>query len=452
MRPTSLFPPCLFLALGLVGPLFLSVSRGEEVDSLRRTPIVVAVESATPSVVNIHGHKTIGGTPDSLGGAEQPRKVNGMGTGIVIDPRGYILTNHHVIDGVRPIQVTLASGETYTARLVGQDARTDLAVIKVKPSTPLPMLKVGTSSDLMLGETVIALGNAFGYHNTITSGIISALHRTVEVTDTQDYYDQIQIDACINPGNSGGPLLNIHGDLIGIIVAVRVGAQGIAFAIPVDKAMEIAADLIRAEAGGDGAHGIQGLAEVLNGEWRFVTQSIDPTSPAAKAGISVGDCIRTINEVPIQRQLDVERAFLGATPGKPLRILLERAGADEVRTELVLHKSNGEIRGSRDIDRLAWTRLGARFATVPPEKLPSTYDSLKGGLKVTGIRDDGAAARNGIQVGDILVGMHGRETANLDHLDWILNNPELNAEPKIPFCVIRDNVTHTGQLNDTRLR
>jgi hypothetical protein len=140
----------------------------------------MAIESQRDSVVNIHGQKLVGGDDGTEG---ETRRVNGMGTGVVIDPRGYAVTNYHVVEGVRRIEVTLASGKTTAATLVSHDPRTDLAVIKIASESHLPVATIGTSSDLMIGETVLALGNAYGYEHTVTRGIISALHRNVEVTD-----------------------------------------------------------------------------------------------------------------------------------------------------------------------------------------------------------------------------------------------------------------------------
>ncbi|MCA9239540.1 MAG: trypsin-like peptidase domain-containing protein, partial [Planctomycetales bacterium] len=177
-------------------------ARGE-VSSLRMTPIVQAVKEAAPAVVNIQGQKSVPAAPGSAPGAE--REVNGMGTGVVIDPRGFILTNYHVVAGVHQINVTMQDRRNYIAQIVAHDARTDLAVIKINAGNSLPTIRVGTSSDLMTGESVIAIGNAFGYEHTVTRGIISQLHRDVQVTDTQSYDDLIQTDASINPGNSGGP-------------------------------------------------------------------------------------------------------------------------------------------------------------------------------------------------------------------------------------------------------
>jgi serine protease Do len=423
--------------------------------SSRRSPIVIAIERAAPAVVDIRGNKLLTSNSEGGDGSDLPRKVNGMGTGIIIDPRGYILTNHHVVDGVRPIQVTLQDGTTYTARIVAHDARTDLAVIKVKPTNPLPLLPVGTSSDLMLGETVIAVGNAYGYQHTVTKGIISALHRTVEVTETQDYYDLIQTDASINPGNSGGPLLNIRGELVGINVAVRVGAQGIAFAIPVDKAMEVAAELIAAERRDAAWHGIEGRSEYEEGECRFIASRIASESPACAAGIRSGDCVRSINDISINRQLDVERALLGTPPGKPLSVVLDRPGRGESSVEIVLDTKQGGADGAREIpptaevDKLAWEVLGIRVTPVSADQLPTTREQFNGGLEISAIRKDGNAADLGIRVGDILIGMHGRETATLDHLDWILNKSDLENQDGA-FLVIRGGKILSGNIRVAR--
>ena len=179
-----------------------------------------------------------------------------MGTGVVIDERGYILTNYHVVADVRRIQVTLYDHREFTAELVARDPVSDLAVIKIPVTEPLPLIKIGTSSDLMEGEPVIALGNAFGYEHTVTRGIISALGRDVQVSDTQTYDDLIQTDASINPGNSGGPLMNVDGEMIGLNVAVRAGRQGIGFAIPIDQVMHVAAQLLSVEQLENKRHGL----------------------------------------------------------------------------------------------------------------------------------------------------------------------------------------------------
>ena len=190
--------------------------------------MVEAVSKAGPSVVNITSEKKASSTsrwPFSTEESQRPR-VSGMGTGVIIDGRGYILTNHHVVDKVEGIEVHVADGASYPARVIQYDEGMDLAMLKVEAGRPLPAIVIGTSSDLMVGEEVITIGNAFGYENTVSVGIVSALKRNVTLSDDQVYRNLIQTDAAINPGNSGGPLINIDGELVGINVAVRAGRRG----------------------------------------------------------------------------------------------------------------------------------------------------------------------------------------------------------------------------------
>ncbi len=224
-RPARSTRPCgRRLSIGLSWACCCLLAFPAVASELRETPIVKAIQRVRASVVNIRGEKTVVIPASQAAGAEASHRVNGMGTGVVIDARGYIMTNYHVVDGVRDILVTLADGQRHLAKLVARDTETDLAIIKIDAPKPLPTIPLGTSSDLMPGETAIAVGNAYGYEHTVTRGIISALHRAVQVSDAQYYDDLIQTDASINPGNSGGPLLNIDGDMVGINVAVRAGA------------------------------------------------------------------------------------------------------------------------------------------------------------------------------------------------------------------------------------
>ncbi len=182
------------------------------------------------------------------------------------------------------------------------------------------MITIGTSADLMPGESVIAIGNAYGYEHTVTQGIVSALHRAVQVSDAQYYDDLIQTDASINPGNSGGPLLNIDGEMIGINVAVRAGAQGIGFAIPVDKAMTVAADLLQLP-----QHEARPSRHPARQDVRATSRGASPSprskqsSPAAEAGILPGDLITAVGEIEVQRPLDFQRAMLDTAAGQQLR-------------------------------------------------------------------------------------------------------------------------------------
>ena len=283
---------CPWIVLPLVVVCATAAATRSPASEARRSVIVQAIESQRDAVVNIHGQKFVGNGEEDGG---ELRRVNGMGTGVVIDPRGYVVTNFHVVDGVKRIEVTLASGRTVAAALVSHDPRTDLAVIKVDIDQPLPVITIGTSSDLMIGETVLALGNAYGYEHTVTRGIISALHRCVEVSRTQRYDDLIQTDASINPGNSGGPLLNIDGQVIGINVAVRAGAQGIGFAIPIDHVLDVVTALMSVERVENTWHGIVAKSDGRPG---VVVEAVLRESPAASVGVQKGDLITRVADVP----------------------------------------------------------------------------------------------------------------------------------------------------------
>src|SRR5438876_5828343 len=212
----------------------------------RRTAVVEVVERVRGAVVKIHSERTVRGpaVEELFAHAPPQNRVNGMGTGIIIDPRGYIITNQHVVEDVSVIRVHLSDGSTHTARVLTRDHESDLALVKIDIGRPLPTIPLGTSSDVMVGETVIAIGNAYGYEHSVTVGIVSATKRDVTLNKEISYKSLIQTDASINPGNSGGPLLNINGELIGVNVAIRAGAQGIGFAIPVDNAIRVAAEML----------------------------------------------------------------------------------------------------------------------------------------------------------------------------------------------------------------
>jgi serine protease Do len=422
-----------------------SYSHGQlQASSARRTPIVLAVDACRDSVVNIHGHKTIGSDEVGTGDADGPRRVNGMGTGVIIDHRGFIITNYHVVQGVRRIQVTLADRRTYTARLVSHDHDTDLAVIKIDVKESLPLIPIGTSRDLMPGEPVIALGNAYGYHHTVTCGVISALDRSVQVSDDQRYHDLIQTDASINPGNSGGPLLNIDGEMIGINAAVRVGAQGIGFAIPVDRAMDIARSLLRSEHGHDLWRGLQGEMVVQNDERYYKVHSVRSDSYAAKAGVQGGDVIRSINGIDIRQDIDMERALLGVDTGESLSIALDR---DNVPKDLsIVLGTAPQLRQKPSRDDKTWRVLGLRLSPVAANQLNRANSRCHGGLRVTAVRGDSPADDARIRTGDILVGVHVWETISLENISYILKQHELKQKSPVKFYIVRDDKFLFGHL------
>jgi serine protease Do len=409
---------------------------------MRRSAIVRAIESQRDAVVNIHGQKVVG----EDGSAADARRVNGMGTGVIVDPRGYVVTNFHVVEGVRRIEVTLADGRTTSATLVSHDPRTDLAVIKIPADSPLPVVTIGTSSDLMIGEEVLALGNAYGYEHTVTRGIISALHRNVEVSRSQRYDDLIQTDASINPGNSGGPLLNVDGEVIGINVAVRAGAQGIGFAIPIDHVLDVVTRLLSVERVDHTWHGIVARRDAERGA---VVEAVHGESPAASVGMRAGDVITRIGDVRIARPFDIERALLGRKAGDAVSVTVVRAGAEECLT-LPLAAMRRE---TRSIEERTWRELGIRIEPVPAGKVQKLQSRYRGGLAVTEVRADGPAAEQGIRPGDILVGLHIWETIATDNIAYILDKADEEHLNPIKFFVLRGRETLFGHLvSDTILR
>jgi serine protease Do len=433
-----------WIVSSLVVVLLAAPASGGTPSESRRTAVVRAIESQQDAVVNIHGQKFVGSSADEAGG--DLRRVNGMGTGVIIDPRGYIVTNYHVVEGVRRIEVTLASGRTTSATLISHDPRTDLAVIKIVAEQPLPVITIGTSSDLMVGETVLALGNAYGYEHTVTQGIISSLHRSVEVSRTQRYEDLIQTDASINPGNSGGPLLNIDGEVIGINVAVRAGAQGIGFAIPIDRVIDVTTKLISVERVDQTWHGIVARPDGGGGA---VVEAVRGESPAASVGVRAGDVITRIGDVPVTRQFDIERALLGRKAGDAVPVTVMRAGA-EARISLPIAAMR---RDAVPVDERCWQELGVRVHQLPAAKVQKLQSRYRGGLAVTEVRADGPAAEQGIRAGDILVGLHVWETIAADNVGYILDKAAEEHLNPIKFYVLRGSETLFGHIvSDTVTR
>lgn len=432
--------PIRLLAICLTGcSLLHSVANNAAAEDDRRvTPLVKAVRNCSISVVNLRGRKTVR-ADDGDSKISELKQVNGMGTGVVIDSRGYVLTNYHVVQGVREIEVTTADRQRTTAKLLAHDPETDLAILKVDLARPLPPIKIGTSSDLMLAETVTAVGNAYGYEHTVTVGIISQLGRTVQVNDDQVYRNLIQTDAAINPGNSGGPLLNLNGEMIGINVAVRIGAQGIAFAIPVNDALEVAAELMDTMVESRLFHGMAVKTIYVDEQPQVVVTSVAASSPAANAGVERGFRIVEVGGRAVNRAMDISSSLLEVT--KPSRLTLkiqDGASADQISFDLEQRQTES--------NSLAWKPLGLKLASVPASELEGRHPNYKRGLRVVEVRDDSPAESEGIMVGDVIVAMHGWKTETVENLAYILEREDINKQKNFMFYILRDNEPFWGQI------
>jgi serine protease Do len=388
----------------------------------REGPVVKAVRAVSPAVVNISSvisaRKRSG--PFSDFGfnpffesffkdffdpylERQPERST-LGSGVILDgERGLIITNAHVIANAGTIKVTLQDEREFEAEIVGADPDFDLAVLRIQPEAVLPEVKMGSSDDLMIGETVIAIGNPFGFSHTVTTGVISALDRSIR-TDDRVFHEFIQIDASINPGNSGGPLLNINGELIGINSAIYAKAQGIGFAIPISKTRKIISDLI--------AHGeviepwigiiVQnidaGLARYLNvpAKSGVLIKMVENGSPAAKAGAREGDIILALDNRKIVSEDDFQSTMRNYSVGDKLNLNLRRRA--ESLTLSVLASQFPMEKASA----LGYRLLGIRTEDLTPRTRIRFNVAANSGALITELDPKSYLAQIGAGSGDVI--------------------------------------------------
>ncbi len=407
-----------------------------QADSGKNTPIVQAIQKAESAVVNIQGNKTI--TNSSATGQSSRQEVNGMGTGVIIDRRGYIVTNYHVVDDVARIEVTLADGTTAIAKLINYDPETDLALIKIPTKRDLPVIAIGKSDTLMRGETVIAIGNPFGYQNSVTVGIISALHRDIPVNGSQQYNDLIQTNADINPGNSGGPLLNIDGEVIGINVAVRVGAQGIGFAIPMDTAVEVMADLVADHR--EASHGLSFSKSSDADQSQLIVREYRGAESNSSRDIRNGDRIATIEGQSVSNRLELELAMLDVRSGQAIELGMERNGTKLVHSIIL---STASTKVESDVSKTAWEQLGLQLSAVPASSVAGVGEDYKGGLRIEKVRSGSPAQRANLVPGDIIVGVMDWQTPKMESLAWILSNSSFRTAGSSKYYLVRKRTRMT---------
>jgi len=389
------------------------------VSAARRTPVVVVAHNVLPSVVNIQSESVIRQRqPDPFfdpfgffGGRDRAYTAQSLGSGFVWSSDGIIVTNNHVVEGASKITVNFQDGSQHTAKLVGVDPDTDVAVLRVD-SKNLPAAPIGTSADLMIGESVIAVGNPFGLSGTVTTGIVSAVGRSVPSKEAgRTFTDFIQTDASINPGNSGGPLLNIEGKVIGINTAIIAQAQGIGFAIPVDRAKKVIQDLLR-------------YGQVHTAWIGAVTATVTPEeakrlglrvtkgalvarvfggSPAEAAGLKTGDVITSVGDRPVDSREAFSTYTATAAPGQPVALTVVRGNAT----------THPNVRAG-DVP----TNLGLRIlADVAGLRVTTNATATGSRLVVSEVSSGSRAERIGITPGDILVGVGGVAVTSVRELN-----------------------------------
>ncbi len=408
---------------------------------LRRTATVEVVQKVGSAVVNITTERVVVRRPFGLRSPNPmfdqffrdffeprlPQTLQSLGSGVLIDPEGRVLTNEHVVARASRIRVSISDGREFEASLIGADPNNDIAVLQVKGSDGLPWIPPGGSEDLLVGEPVIAIGNPFGLSNTVTTGVISALNRSVR-TEKRVFHGFLQTDASINPGNSGGPLLNAEGRLIAINTAVYQGGQGIGFAIPIDTAKRVIRDLI--------AHGevvpawlgldFQDLGPALREALQLppelrgaLVNRVRKRSPARQAGIHRGDVVTRLDGRPLESARDFFEMLETVTVGQELRLDLWRNGKAQSLTARADELPDDRV--AQLVDDLLGIKLG------PHER--------GGGYVVRSVRAGSGAARIGIQPGDLVLGINGRP---LDDGDALRRSAlELRGRQRAPVVVQR---------------
>ncbi len=435
--------------------------------SNRRLAQADVFERIQKATVDIHTEKPPG--PASVLFQAGRPKINGMGTGVIIDERGYIVTNHHVIDGVQSVQVSLRDGTVYQASVFNSDKNSDLAIIKISAPVALPIMPVGTSSDLRVFEEVWALGNAYGWKHSATKGIVSSIDRDVELNEEQSYKNLIQTDAAINPGNSGGPLVNADGEVVAINVAIRAGAQKIGFAIPIDDAREQIAKLF-SQKNTDVFHGISMTDHKRGTDRKLIVRAVAPNSPAEQAGVKPGDVIVKVGPNTVVDSADLERTMLGRSVGEKLDLVFRQGSETKtVAMALMMNPRSGRpqtIVAAKPAPHVAapasavgvapvapvvdvsksWDVLGLRLSGVPNGTSMLANQPYHGGLVVTEIRGGSPAEATGIKKGDVLVGLHVWETVKQEDVDYVLTNPDGKAVNPLKFYILREGDTLFGHF------
>ncbi|OWY40625.1 protease Do [Xenophilus sp. AP218F] len=429
------------------------------------------VESEGRAVVNVSTTATVketAGLPEGMEGdpffeffrrfappQPQERQENSLGSGFIISADGYVLTNAHVVARADEITVKLSDKREFKARVIGSDAPSDVALLKIDASN-LPVVRLGDVNKLKVGEPVLAIGSPFGFESTATSGIVSAKNRTLPDAEVPF----IQTDAAINPGNSGGPLFNGKGEVIGInsqIYSRSGGFMGISFAIPIDTAMDVANQLKTKGKVTRGRIGvvIQGVNQELAKSFGLAKASgalinaVDPKGPAAKAGLKPGDIIVKVGGQAIESPSDLQRLIGNIQPGKPVALEVWRSRAsvslkvvpEELKDEKAASagREGGKKPGAQS--EQSFSQIGLRLQELAPMQLQRA--GVKYGLLVRAA--NGVAVRAGIQPGDIIVGVGGDELTSVAQLKSALEQAKKGGA--IALQVMRQGQVQFVPLN-----
>jgi serine protease Do len=379
----------------------------------RLTPIVEVVQARLDGVVNIATSRRVqastGGAMGMLFDAfDLPREMqsNSVGSGAVIHPAGFILTNAHVVSQADELSVNFKGGQQLPAQLVAVLGDVDLAIIKVNPPSPLPAVPLGRSHDLMVGETVIAIGNPVGLGHTVTTGIVSALDRTLSPQRGVTFKGIIQTDAAINPGNSGGPLINLLGEMIGVNSAIRSDAQNVGFAIPVDRVRELLPAMIGVEARGRLVLGLTLGNEVRDPVAGVPITAVARGTPAERAGLKVGQIITAIGPWATPSLVDAYVGLELLPPGRKTTLNVHTSAGTQMVSVAVVALPPPDGRA------LASAKLGLKLVELDARRARELGLRERAGLYITDVDRRSDAYRIGVKKGDLLtrIGRFGVHT------------------------------------------
>lgn len=419
--------------------------------NLEETFIAVA-EEIKPSVVNLSIEKSVrgggpffGGFDDDFFGSpfndifkrffdnyERRYKTKSLGSGVIIDRRGYILTNNHVIEGADEIKVRLLDGRSFNGRVKGQDPKSDLALIKIEAKDDLPVVRLGDSDKIRIGSWAIAIGNPFGLEHTVTVGVVSAKGRAIGAATYEDF---IQTDASINPGNSGGPLCNIRGEVIGINTAIVAGGQGIGFAIPINMAKKIINDLIEKGKVSRAYLGvtIQNITEELAryfqtepGEGVLISD-VMRNSPAKESGLREGDIIKEINGKKLHSAHELQREVSSRNVGEKVRLLVLRDGSKVNITatlrELPSSKEEGLALKEEEGSSSSLGLSVEPFTKELGRKL--NIDEDEEGVIITDVRPGSPGDLAGLKEGDLIKEINRKPVKNISSFNQVVKEIDL---------------------------
>ena len=439
----------LIIILTLTGSLILAA--GLQLDPLAQARSTTGystpgnfselAEVAGPAVVNIRTVKTIkGGGPvfrqfqrgprgrenpfddffERFFGENMPRefKQPSLGSGFIIDKEGYVVTNNHVIEDADQIKVKLNDDAEFDAEVVGRDPNTDLALLKINSENDLPVLKMGDSDKLKIGQWVVAIGSPFGLERTVTAGIVSAKGRVI---GSGPYDDFIQTDASINPGNSGGPLLNMNGEVVGINTAIIASGTGIGFAIPVNLASGIIAQL---KSEGEVTRGWLGVAiQDLTKEMAeyyglkdrkgVLVADVFEGDPADKAGIKAKDIILGVNDKEIETSHQLTAMIAGLKVGEKAKVHIFRDGKNKTITVKLAKRSNERLAGRTAPEKQEEEELGIRVSDLTPEIADRLNLGDTNGVVVVKVASGSKGADAGVLMGDIIKEINHKAIENV---------------------------------------